>query len=183
MKNIFLSLQLSKENKLLQEKFLNDNNFKIITAEEIKEKKCTVIVNGPLTELASILFNCYKAANNIEEILFVGGSDSYGDITPAAEKNVYADVYSAQAVFLSGIKIIIFGLNITRNFNYKALLPYAYLKDKSVFVTEECGAYIETKGQSTLGKMVIDVYSDKQFEQHNCEIVLEIDKNKIHQYI
>lgn len=178
MKNIYLSLNASAENELLKNKLSNDPEFNLIDADEIKDHKCTIIVNGPLTETANLLLNRYKLNDNIEEILFVGGTDSYGDVTAVAEKNIYDDIKSAQAVFLSEVHIVIFGLNVTRHLDNRALLPYMYLKDKTAFTTDECGAYIETQGTCTLGKMVIDVYSDKQFEQHNCEIILDFDNNK-----
>ncbi len=183
MKNLYLSLEESKENTLLKERISQDNEFKILTKEELKDNKFTILVNGPLTETANLLLTDYKLADNIEEILFVGGTDSYGDVTPVAEKHIYADVNSAQVVFLADVKVVIFGLNITRDLTNKALLPYAYLKDGSIFISDECGAYIETKGKTTYGKMVIDVYSDKQFEEHHCKIILDYDKNKIQQYL
>lgn len=183
MKKIYLSLEESKNNDLLKEKLSKDKDYKILSKYELKNNKFTMIVNGPLTETANLLLTNYKLVDNIEEILFVGGSDSYGDVTAVAEKNIYADVNSAQVVFLSNVKVVIFGLNITRNLESKSLLPYAYLKDESIFTSDECGAYIETKGKTTYGKMVIDIYSDKQFEEHHCKIILDYDKDKIKQYL
>ena len=74
-----------------------------------------------------MLLKDHTLTEKINEILLVGGSDSYGDVTPVAEKNIYADPESAQHVFLSGIPIVMFGLNITRQLDNKGLIPLIFL--------------------------------------------------------
>ena len=51
-----------------------------------------------------------------------------------------------------------------------------YAADDSIFTTERVGIRVETKGQLTLGKTVTDLYSDKQFEQKNAYIVVDVDR-------
>ena len=114
-----------------------------------------------------------------EKILLVGGSDSYGDVTPVAERNIYEDPESAQHVFLSGIPIVMFGLNVTRNLENRALLPLAYLFKPQIFDTEECGVFVETKAAKTRGMTVTDLYSDKQFDKHYVEMVKGFDREKL----
>ena len=69
-------------------------------------------------------------------------------------------------------------LNVTREMENRALAGYVYLKDKSVFTLENCGIFIETKGTVCYGKMVNDVYSDAQFADQHCQMVMAIDKEK-----
>ncbi len=183
MKKVFLSLEPSKNNEQLLTLIKKQKDIQLIDIKDIKDDRFTVIVNGPLTQLANILMSRYKLIDQIDAVLFVGGSDAYGDVTPAAEKNVYADVFAAQQVFLSTVKIIMFGLNVTRNLENRALAPLVYLKDSSIFVTDECGIYVETKGKVTYGKTVTDVYSDFQFEDHHCEIVLDINRERFNTII
>ncbi len=45
-----------------------------------------------------------------------------------------------------------------------------------IFKGEWCGVRVETKGKITSGKTVTDLYSDKQFEEHNTFIVTEVDR-------
>ncbi len=45
-----------------------------------------------------------------------------------------------------------------------------------IFKGEWCGVHVETKGKITSGKTVTDLYSDKQFEEHNTFIVTEVDR-------
>ncbi|MBQ3384894.1 MAG: nucleoside hydrolase [Erysipelotrichaceae bacterium] len=171
---IFLSLENTAENRELSSLLKSLEQFEI-TDHFDNENKTTVIVNGPLTQLSEMLLKDHTLADRIAEILLVGGSDSYGDVTPVAEKNIYADPESAQHVFLSGIPIVMFGLNITRNLEQKALVPLAYMLEPSVFCTEECGVLVETRGHITRGMTVTDLYSDKQFDYHYVKIVTSID--------
>lgn len=157
MKKVLLSLEESKDNQQLLSLIKKQSDIQLVDLAEIKDDKFTVIVNGPLTQLADILMTRYKLISQIEEVLFVGGTDAYGDVTPVAEKNVYADVFSAQQVFLSTVKIVMFGLNVTEDLQNRALAPLVYLKEPSVFVKEQCGIYVETKGKVTYGKTVTDV--------------------------
>ncbi len=175
MRNIYLSLAKSYENEKLIETFSNDNEFNLVDLKDTKEKDITVVVNGPLTDLANILMNNWKVEEQIKEILFVGGSDKYGDVTPVAERHVWEDPESAQRIFLSRMHIVMFGLNVTRDIENRAILPYLYLKNPAAFETEECGIYVETKGKCTRGMTVIDIYSDKQFEHHDCLLVKKIN--------
>ena len=177
MKNVYLSLENSLENQQLRALIENDSQFNAVDKMN-DQQHYTVIVNGPLTELSNLLLNHYSLKNNIDEVLFIGGTDCYGDVTTVGEKNVMADVKSAQSVFLSGVKFVVCGLNVTREMENRALAGYVYLKDKSVFTLENCGIFIETKGTVCYGKMVNDVYSDAQFADQHCQMVMAIDKEK-----
>ena len=54
-----------------------------------------------------------KIKQHIELISVMGGSIGCGNITPAAEYNIYADPESAYIVFSSGINIKMNGLDVT----------------------------------------------------------------------
>jgi len=58
-----------------------------------------------------------------DRIVLMGGSIAEGNMTPAAEFNIWADPEAAQAVFASGLDVTMIGLDVT----HKALLtpPYA----------------------------------------------------------
>ena len=179
---IFLSLENTAENRELTSLLKKLEQYEI-TDHFDRDNKTTVIVNGPLTQLSEMLLKDHTLAERIAEILLVGGSDSYGDVTPVAEKNIYADPESAQHVFLSGIPIIMFGLNITRNLEQKTLVPLAYLLEPSIFCTEECGVLVETRGHITRGMTITDLYSDKQFDNHYVQIIKDMDLPKYQQFV
>src|SRR5262249_30681279 len=58
---------------------------------------------------------------NIERILLMGGSIAEGNMTPAAEFNIWADPEAADRVFRSGLDVTMVGLDVT----HRALLTSA----------------------------------------------------------
>src|SRR5438105_14239409 len=72
----------------------------------------TLITVGPLTNVASALSLDTELARLIPRIVMMGGSLSGGNITPAAEFNVYVDPEAARIVFQSGVPITMVGLDV-----------------------------------------------------------------------
>ena len=69
---------------------------------------------GPLTNIATALQRAPDIAERIEEIVLMGGAYfEVGNITPAAEFNIYVDPEAADIVFKSGIKITVMPLDVT----------------------------------------------------------------------
>ena len=79
----------------------------------LQNDKITLITIGPLTNIAMALKLEPKIKQHIELISIMGGSIGCGNITPAAEYNIYADPESAYIVFSSGINIKMNGLDVT----------------------------------------------------------------------
>ena len=74
----------------------------------------TIVALGPLTNIAECIRRDKDFANNVKSLLVMGGSASYGNITPVAEFNFYKDPYSVETVLKSAFKeILIFGWDIT----------------------------------------------------------------------
>lgn len=74
----------------------------------------TLITLGPLTNIATALNGDPELAGLVRGLTMMGGSLSGGNITPAAEFNVYVDPEAARIVFQSGIPITMVGLDVTR---------------------------------------------------------------------
>ncbi len=74
----------------------------------------TLIPIGPLTNIATALNLDPELAAMVRGIVLMGGSLSGGNITPAAEFNIYVDPEAARIVFQSGIPITMVGLDATR---------------------------------------------------------------------
>jgi inosine-uridine nucleoside N-ribohydrolase len=74
----------------------------------------TLITLGPLTNVATALNGDPELAGMVRGLTMMGGSLSGGNITPAAEFNVYVDPEAARIVFQSGIPITMVGLDVTR---------------------------------------------------------------------
>lgn len=77
------------------------------------EDKVTLVVIGVETNIA-ILFKMYpEVKEKIEEIVIMGGSTVGGNVTAAAEFNIYNDPHAAEIVFQSGVPITMAGLDVT----------------------------------------------------------------------
>ena len=174
---VSLSLKYSDDNNLLLNLIKRQPDIELAELTEMPQGT-TVITNGPLTELADLLLRDFTVKNRIDRILLVGGTDAYGDVTVRAERNIYEDPHSAQHVFLSGIPIVMFGLNVTEQLDNRALAPLVYLLEPQLFTTEECGVFVETQGRITYGATVTDIYSDKQFPDHYVQMVTAIDLDR-----
>jgi inosine-uridine nucleoside N-ribohydrolase len=74
----------------------------------------TLLTIGPLTNIATALNLDSELAGLIRGLVMMGGSLSGGNITPAAEFNIYVDPEAAKIVFQSGIPITMVGLDVTR---------------------------------------------------------------------
>lgn len=72
-----------------------------------------VVATGPLTNLAVALVNHPELKNLLHSIALMGGAAVGGNVTPAAEFNIYDDPDAAQIVFKSGIPIVMCGLDVT----------------------------------------------------------------------
>jgi inosine-uridine nucleoside N-ribohydrolase len=74
----------------------------------------TVLVPvGPLTNVALLLARHPAVAERIERIVLMGGAIAEGNVTPAAEFNIWADPEAAHRVFESGIDVTMIGLDVT----------------------------------------------------------------------
>jgi inosine-uridine nucleoside N-ribohydrolase len=79
----------------------------------LRDQPATIVATGPLTNIAALLLAFPGVAAQIDRIVFMGGSTGAGNVTPAAEFNVYADPEAADIVLHSGIPVTMCGLNVT----------------------------------------------------------------------
>jgi purine nucleosidase len=69
---------------------------------------------GPLTNIAMALVKAPEIAGRIAELVLMGGaSRELGNVTPAAEFNIYVDPQAADIVFASGVPIVMVPLDVT----------------------------------------------------------------------
>lgn len=88
-----------------------------VIAEQAKERGAglTIIMLGPLTNLALALRRAPGAFSCVRRIVVMGGAARMpGNVTPAAEFNIYCDPQAAKEVFSSGLPITMVGLDVTR---------------------------------------------------------------------
>ena len=69
---------------------------------------------GPLSNIAMAMQRAPDIIPRIRQIILMGGAYfEVGNITPAAEFNIYVDPHAAQVVFASGVPVIMMPLDVT----------------------------------------------------------------------
>jgi pyrimidine-specific ribonucleoside hydrolase len=82
----------------------------------------TLVPTGPLTNVALFLARHPEAATRVERVVLMGGAIGEGNVTPAAEFNIWCDPEAADRVFSSGLDVTMIGLDVT----HKALVGPAH---------------------------------------------------------
>ncbi|KPQ35416.1 MAG: purine nucleosidase IunH [Phormidesmis priestleyi Ana] len=157
---------------------------------------------GPLTNLAVALIQCPQIAENIDQLVIMGGAMGQGNITPSAEFNIYVDPHAAQVVLSAGIPTTLITLDTTHQvlttparlaairalnnpvsiaaagmlsfYGQNDLHRYglaggplhdpcviAYLLAPELFTARPVNIAVETAGEHTIGRTVVDWYGDR----------------------
>ena len=88
---------------------------------------------GPLTNIGIAFAKAPDVVERVQEIVLMGGAYfEVGNITPAAEFNIYVDPEAADIVFKSGVKLTVMPLDVT----HKALTSQAWVDDMAALGTE-----------------------------------------------
>jgi inosine-uridine nucleoside N-ribohydrolase len=88
-------------------------------ARTLEENDSVVLVPvGPLTNIGLLLAMHPGIERRIGRIVLMGGAIAEGNVTPAAEFNIWADPEAAHRVFTSGVDVAMIGLDVT----HRALL-------------------------------------------------------------
>jgi inosine-uridine nucleoside N-ribohydrolase len=175
----------------------------------------TLCPTGPLTNIARALRKAPDVVPRIREIVLMGGAIGLGNITPAAEFNIYVDPHAAKVVFEAGVPLVMHGLDVTHQalvtpdrlqairalgtplaYTVGGLLEFyngydqtrrgragaplhdpcviAYLLDPALFGGRACHVAIETQGEHTLGRTVVD-WSRRTRHAPNATVISEIE--------
>lgn len=79
------------------------------------EDKVTVITVGPMTNLGLALSAVPSIADNISELIIMGGSDRLGNVSECAEANIWHDPESAQIALNCGAPVTFISLDATHS--------------------------------------------------------------------
>jgi inosine-uridine nucleoside N-ribohydrolase len=111
-------------------------------AEQLEEHDGVVLVPvGPLTNIGLLLARYPGIEERIGRIVLMGGAIAEGNVTPAAEFNIWADPEAAHRVFTCGSDVTMVGLDVT----HRALL------------VPEKAEQLRSAGR--VGKLVADLYA------------------------
>ena len=88
--------------------------FMVETLRAAGDNEVTLVAIGPLTNVAILLAEAPEVLPKIDRIVLMGGaSRAGGNVTPAAEFNVFADPHAAARVFGCGRPITVVSLDAT----------------------------------------------------------------------
>jgi purine nucleosidase len=187
----------------------------IVAALRARPGAVTLCPIGPLTNIATAIRRAPDIASHIREIVLMGGAIGEGNITPAAEFNIFADPHAAKIVFESGVKLTMLGLDVTHQVlatpervraigeletavsqAVVGLLEFyniydqtkrgrpgapmhdpcviAYLLRPDLFAGRDCHVVIETMGEHTLGRTVVD-WSGRGRRTASATVIHEVD--------
>jgi purine nucleosidase len=112
----------------------------------------TLVMTGPLTNLALALKKCPEIVNHVKDVIFMGGVvQGIGNVTPTAEYNLYVDPEAARIVLQAGFASITqVGLDVTRQ----------------TLLTDEHIARIENKEMRGFIDQCTKDYRKKYFERN-----------------
>ena len=89
-------------------------DFIIETLRAQPEGTVTLCPLGPLTNIATAFERAPDIVSRVAEIVLMGGAYfEVGNVTPAAEFNIYVDPEAAAIVFRSGVPIVVMPLDVT----------------------------------------------------------------------
>ncbi|MFW5838676.1 MAG: nucleoside hydrolase [Bacillota bacterium] len=86
----------------------------IIDTLRTSKEKITIVTTGPMTNLALAIRLAPDILTQVEAVILMGGSIGSGNVSPAAEFNILSDPEAAHIVFTSGLKVVMIGLDVTR---------------------------------------------------------------------
>ncbi len=101
-------------------------DFLIETLRHEAPGSVTLCPLGPLSNIATAFTRAPDIVSRVAEIVLMGGAYfEVGNITPAAEFNIYVDPEAAEIVFKSGVPIVVMPLDVT----HKALTSRAWVEE------------------------------------------------------
>jgi inosine/uridine nucleosidase len=108
----------------------------------IDEGPLTIVAIGPLTNLATLLERSPGIDQGVERLVIMGGASFEGNVTPAAEFNVWSDPEAAKLVFEAAWPVTLMPLDVT----HQAVLGDAdleYLRGLGTDVGRRCAGMLE----------------------------------------
>ena len=180
-------------------------DFLIRTLRAAAPKSITLCALGPLTNIAVALVMAPDIVSSIAEIVLMGGAARLpGNITPAAEFNIYVDPQAAALVFDSGVPIAMVPLDVTAELRGTSehLMPLgglvtrcgaaaaaligpkmamhdpcviAYLLAPELFHGREANVAVETQSEATMGMTVVD-WRGRSGRPVNARVLQSVDR-------
>lgn len=117
----------------------------------------TLVTLGPLTNIATALLRAPEIASLVQRCLIMGGAaNTLGNVTPAAEYNIWVDPEAAKIVFHSGMPMEMVGWELSR---HEAALTSAEIQAIANLGTQTARLAIECNQKSLDASMNVQAAS------------------------
>ncbi|WP_157048802.1 ribonucleoside hydrolase RihC [Fructilactobacillus fructivorans] len=113
------------------------------------EEQVTLVATGSYTNVALLLSEYPEVKSKLSRIVAMGGALGRGNMTSAAEFNVFTDPDAAKIMYQSGVPIVMIGLDVTK----RALLTNETLE--------------EIQNMNRAGKMLHDIITSDGDQSEN----------------
>jgi len=115
----------------------------------------TLVPVGPLTNIAIAVRKEPRIRDRVREVVLMGGSFTRGNVTPAAEFNIYVDPEAAAIVFGAGWPLTMIGLDVT------------HMANATAEVIERIGMLGTPLAAAVVG--MLGFYRDRQLQEFGTE--------------
>ncbi|MCH3916301.1 MAG: nucleoside hydrolase [Spirochaetia bacterium] len=135
----------------------------------------SLVATGPLTDIALAFREEPRLAENVKQVVLMGGSMGEGNITPSAEFNIYADPEAAQIVFSSHARIYMMGLDVTLQVTLTDQILERFRKEQEADPRTMRGLFL--KGMESYTRACMDVIHDFPSMHDPCCIAYLLDSS------
>jgi len=139
-----------------------------LLAQLIAQDPLTIVAIGPLTNLATLLEQHPGIEKDVERVVIMGGASFEGNVTPAAEFNIWADPEAAQRVLAASWPITVMPLDLTHQ---------AYLNDDDLAFLRGLGSDVGRRTADILepyAKFHDEWYGNRDLVMHDAMAVYEV---------
>ena len=137
-------------------------------AEQIEAGPVTIVAIGPLTNLARLVQNYPGIEKKLENLVIMGGASLQGNVTAAAEFNIWADPEAAKIVFGADWPITFMPLDLTHQ---------AFLTDEDVAFFRSLNTEVGTRMADFLepyAKFHIEWNGNSDVIMHDSTAIYEV---------
>jgi inosine-uridine nucleoside N-ribohydrolase len=107
-----------------------------VLADLLREAPTTIVAIGPLTNIATLAQRHPELVERVEQLVIMGGASFEGNVTPAAEFNIWYDPEAAAITFAQSWPIVVMPLDLTHQ---------AYLTDEDLDQLRALGTEVGTR--------------------------------------
>lgn len=145
----------------------------------------TLCLLGPLTNIALALIREPKIASRIKQIVLMGGGFfEGGNVTPAAEFNIYVDPHAADVVLRSAVPIVVMPLDVTHKAltTAKRIAAFRALGNKAGIATAQMLEFFERFDEEKYGTdggplhdpcVIAYLLKPELFKGRHCNVTVE----------